>query len=171
MLRKRDPNALRGTGSCKPAEGELDNVLKSAAAEDLEGKMWHIEGEPSWKGLVEPQRAEPASKPSNQDRGHHRSPKRTEHKNRVSMVGINIYSDVRTPLHLFPVTLPLLEWPSTFLSSPNAGASSLILSLSSSLGDTTGDKSRVARHARHTHLAPSHTDQCPLWHNAQCTNH
>ncbi len=168
MLRKRDPNALKGTGSCKPAEGELDNVLKSAAAEDLEGKMWHIEGEPSWKGLVEPQRAEPASKPSNQDRGHHRSPKRTD-PTHESVWPTSYYSDVRAPLLLFPVTLPLLEChPHSFRASPNAGASSLILS---SLGDTTGDKSLVVRHTRHTHLAPSHTDQVPIWHNAQCTNH
>jgi len=55
MLCKQNPSVLKATGICRP-EGELDSVLKSATAEDLKGKMWHIEGEPSWKGLVEPQR-------------------------------------------------------------------------------------------------------------------
>ena len=42
VLCKHDPNVLKGTGTCKP-EGVL-TVLKSTAAEDLEGKIWHIEG-------------------------------------------------------------------------------------------------------------------------------
>jgi len=49
ILHKPNPNALKGTGTCKP-EGELA-VLKSAARGNLEGKTPHNEGEPSWEDL------------------------------------------------------------------------------------------------------------------------
>ncbi len=101
VLRKHDPNVLKGTGTCKP-EGVL-TVLKSAAAEDLEGKIWHIEGKPSWKGLVEPLRTrfEGIQPRSGGIITRRKGP--YKHKNQVRMAGINC-SDVHTPLLPFSIT-------------------------------------------------------------------
>ena len=102
VLCKHDPNVLKGTGTCKP-EGML-TVLKSAAAEDLEGKIWHIEGKPSWKGLVEPLRTrfKGIQPRSGGIITHRKGP--YKHKNQVRMASINC-SDVHTPLLPFSITL------------------------------------------------------------------
>ena len=65
--RECDPNALKGTGTCKPKDEPA--ILKSAAPGHLEGKSWHREGEPPRKGLVYPkgyhfEAAEPRSRTS-----------------------------------------------------------------------------------------------------------
>jgi hypothetical protein len=83
-------------------EGELA-ALKSAAPWDLEGKMWHDEGEPAWEGLVEPQRAHLRS----QNRGSPSPLKRmhpTHTKIESVWPGID-YNDAHAPSFPFPIAL------------------------------------------------------------------
>ena len=49
---ERDPNILKGPSTCKPEREPV--ILKSATPGHLEVKSWHSEGEPPWKGLVNP---------------------------------------------------------------------------------------------------------------------
>jgi hypothetical protein len=96
-------------------------VLKSAAAEDLEGKIWHIEGKPSRKGLVEPLRTcfegiqpglgalSPAERtdPIN-------TKIRSEWPASIVVMSTHLYS-------LFPSPQATLAVATTFVSSPFAG--------------------------------------------------